>query len=519
MESTRASRKSFHTSCAPAWLVALASLCVLFTACTAKREVPIGDEPAHAGGLEQSSMPADAGIMRPLPDTPIRTAEFVLALNESINPLVAPVASTSAERVVFANLYETLIQLGNDGGLHPGLARKWESSDGGRHWHLHLRADARLWDGTPVTAPLVAHSWRRSADLAAAAGRPFVDTWLSALIRNLSIDDEHRMTILLAEPWPELPLLLTYPDLAVAVERPGWLWPLGSGPCRLSAENGPPMPDIVCRPNINHGRRPIWSSLTFRVLPGSDARELLEGRVDLAVFNGWRAADYFAQMNGVQTLPLPLNRLYLLLIPPESTLDRSSLAGVDHAPATMAESIPWTSLFLQKCPEGTCLSLPDASAAYLPAPSIPELIQAAGSVDEIQFLDTDRDARALASRIAAFLAPGFHSAATAPSRLKVSLRQGQAAGYVIGLEALLPGPCLALSSLLTRAPWLDTSIDPGADPCLIAEKLMDDGLARPLAATRPHLAWRGPIAGLRLAHDGTPLVAGLGLTTASRELP
>ncbi len=45
----------------------------------------------------------------------------------------------------------------------PGVASRWEESNGGREWTFYLRDDARWSNGEPVTAPDFVRSWRRLA--------------------------------------------------------------------------------------------------------------------------------------------------------------------------------------------------------------------------------------------------------------------------------------------------------------------------------------------------------------------
>ena len=77
-----------------------------------------------------------------------------------------------------------------------------------------------------------------------------------------------------------------------------------------------PLPDLVCRPNLHHPARPVWTSLRFRCLPDRDPRELLGPDADLAVIRDRRAAAYYAQVAGVRSAPLPWDRLFVLLEPP-----------------------------------------------------------------------------------------------------------------------------------------------------------------------------------------------------------
>src|SRR2546427_498562 len=84
-----------------------------------------------------------------------------------------------ADRLVFGQLYESLIRLFCQGRPLPGLAKSWDQASGDR-WAFTLRDNARFWDGAPVTARDVLASWR---------GRD------PALAQSALIVDDHTLTV------------------------------------------------------------------------------------------------------------------------------------------------------------------------------------------------------------------------------------------------------------------------------------------------------------------------------------
>lgn len=498
-----------------AWRLLLAGT-LLVSACggppTVDTDPGTAADPAH----DSSVAWADPGLCRPLPGQAARGGDLVLALAEAVDPSHAPVATTHAERVVFANLYETLVRLSCEGRLEPGLAARWERLDGGRRWRLHLREGAVFWNGEAVTTRSVIGSWRRSEEMAAATGRPFPGLWLAPGSQGLVPLDPATLEIRLAEPQDDLLPLLAHPDLAVAAWRQGWLWPLGSGPCRLAADSDLPLPDLVCQPNLHHPEPPRWRRLTFRILAGSDPRELLTTGTDLAVVRDRRAAAYYAQLEGLRSAPLPWDRLYVLLVPPGSGLATTPVASLaqiaTHAAATASESRAWSSLFFHPCRPAPCPQLQGPTVGTLPLAREPDpvLFNLAGQT--VAYAAADRDARALAERIVAFQPSGFAPSGQSGPALAGSLQAGLAAGFIVRLDAGYATACLTLASLLARADWLqqDIAVAAAGDPCRAATILSDETRAVPVAATRARLVWRGELAGLRLTHDGVPLVGGLG---------
>lgn len=53
-------------------------------------------------------------------------------------------------KVAYQNLYKTLTVLGSDGGLKPGLADKWFTSDNGKKWTFHIKNGYKFNDGTDI---------------------------------------------------------------------------------------------------------------------------------------------------------------------------------------------------------------------------------------------------------------------------------------------------------------------------------------------------------------------------------
>lgn len=66
-------------------------------------------------------------------------------------------AQALANRIVLAQMYETLLTVDDDGEIQPGVATEWEATDG-KTFAFTIRDDATFADGTPVTAEDVAYS-------------------------------------------------------------------------------------------------------------------------------------------------------------------------------------------------------------------------------------------------------------------------------------------------------------------------------------------------------------------------
>lgn len=74
-----------------------------------------------------------------------------------------PITTTEGEAFkVTTNIFETLLNYGEqDTTLKPGLAVKWDASDDGLTYTLHLRKDVKFHDGTDFNAEAVKYNFDR----------------------------------------------------------------------------------------------------------------------------------------------------------------------------------------------------------------------------------------------------------------------------------------------------------------------------------------------------------------------
>src|SRR5437762_14128720 len=116
-----------------------------------------------------------------------------LAVTDPVDPGHAPLPRNDAERLVFGQLYESLIRVDCQGRPLPGLAAAWEQAPGDR-WAFTLRDNARFWDGAPVSARDVLASWRShdatlAASLTVTGDRSFTVAASDAPFQRLAGDE------------------------------------------------------------------------------------------------------------------------------------------------------------------------------------------------------------------------------------------------------------------------------------------------------------------------------------------
>jgi hypothetical protein len=406
---------------------------------------PVVEPPAPAPSIPSRPEESSANCaLIPEPGEPITT----VALSERVDAASAPRPSNESERLVFRQVYETLVRVDCDGHVLPALAASWRRSVDGRTWIVTLRSDAQFSDGDPVTASSVLAGWSR--DGAGGELRPNV----SRLVQSIVSIDGNTLAITLRSPRADMPLGLAHADLAIAKPVQGSLWPLGTRGKRLTADGE----NLLVTSTT--GDSP---SLQFVVSPG-DVRDLLDKGVDLLVTREPAALDYAATLTQFQSLPLAWQQIYVLLAPGRTRISPSLPEGARQALA--ADAIRGEA----RGAEGPFWwqTLPDCEIAD-PQPRGPS------SGGRIVYDGRDSAARDLAERFVALAAasgsgPAALVDALFPDRaarstqraagltgeaLVLARRRGIDAAYIVAFDRRPLDPCRELQAVVEGAPWLD----------------------------------------------------------------
>ncbi len=187
--------------------------------------------------------------------------------------------------------YEGLLAMDANGALVPGIARRWESPDGGRTWRFELDPAAKDSEGRVLTAAAAAASFRRLLDPRTASPRAWVlERVLGAEAFHAGTADslpgvrpgDGTLEIELTQPSGSFPALLAMP--AAAVLPPG-AEPDGrvaTGPWML-AEHVRDSHLLFRRNPHWHGKAPAFEELRVRILPEDMTRvaEFEVGRLDV----------------------------------------------------------------------------------------------------------------------------------------------------------------------------------------------------------------------------------------------
>jgi len=460
---------------------------------------------------------------------------FLIALTDSVRIDRAPIPHNPSERLLFAQLYETLVRVDCSGAIQPGLAESWTCTEDSTVWVFFLREDARFWDGSRITADDVRVAWAGNQNCPRTSEQSSPWTWFDSRSQSITTLDARRLAIRLPEPQARFPMLLAHPATAVAVRREGWTWPVGSGPCRLRASDPTPRPDLICRPNTHHPAAPRWKQLTFRVQPGADPRDLVTQDPDLTLVRELEDVDFYNDSPGTTTWPLPWDRLYLLVLPPETNPDGpgrwlTAAGRLDpERDVTRVSARSWPEIVLPGGGSGSCPQVSGPVATGSSARLEWGLDDLALDSHAMAYPRGDAGAEEFAHRLTALTGGSARAVALPPAGLAFALQWQMAGACILPMDLSFPTGCLQLATLLGKAAWLqEAALGTGPEGVTNSlgdanrslpkarpaptDMLMDGGLVRPLGLSRPWLVARGSLAGITLDFDGTPRLAGLGIS-------
>ncbi|TIU60320.1 MAG: peptide ABC transporter substrate-binding protein, partial [Mesorhizobium sp.] len=133
---------------------------------------------------------------------------------------------------VSRQVYNTLVEIGDDGKPAPELAASWETSDGNKRWILNLRPGVQFHNGKAFDAEDVKYS----LGLHLGEKTKSKAKGLVADIADVRAASPRQVEILLKSPNPDMDYVLS--DLHFAMVPAGfadWSKPVGTGPFKLTA--------------------------------------------------------------------------------------------------------------------------------------------------------------------------------------------------------------------------------------------------------------------------------------------
>jgi extracellular solute-binding protein (family 5) len=361
-----------------------------------------------------------------------------------------PVATNAAERLVFAQLYETLIGVDCDGRARPALAASWTLDATKTRITLSLRHDAMFWSGRPVTADDVLAAWRRSAAQSASWAR-----LARQIASGTTIIDDHTLIVSLPDTaW----LALASPTLAIYEQQATARWPEGSGPYRIDAQSAPG--GFLLMPIASQSAPYLVSGR----MPSADPRDAIDGGSDVLVTDDPLAVAYAAGRANLEAVPLPWRRTYVLAIPTAAPTIASALLRPDSGSETLRASLAHDAVRAEARPAQPPYWWDGSPSCGTAIDSLSSARMANGRSNRVVYRRDDPIARGLAERLVAF-DPQSVAAGLLPDDFARSLHYGRELAYVLDLPRASFTPCDDLRQLETSAPWLVTGL--GADARLL----------------------------------------------------
>jgi hypothetical protein len=377
-----------------------------------------------------------------------------VAVGDRVDPSNAPRPATDGERLLFRQIYETLVRIDCQGRIVAGLAASWRLADNGRTWMVTLRDEARFSDGSPVISADIRSNWTR-----AGAGDELLPE-VARLVESVAPLDDRTLAITLHSRRVDAPWPLAHADLAIAKAAAGSRWPLGT-----RVDRARPEPDardrsatMVTRDNV--------PAIRFLVATG-DPRDVLDKNVDLVVTRDPAALDYAAALPQFQSLPLEWQHAYVLVTPRRARSDpsltdaaRRTLANDAIRGEAQGAAAPfwWDAL-------GDCTLAPPVFRGAVRPPTAPQIVYdardaAARDLSE-RLVGLVRGAGPAAAEILSVLLPSRpqetydRAVGLTGEPLARALRLGNDAGYVLSVDRRPLDPCRDAHILAESAPWLD----------------------------------------------------------------
>ena len=183
------------------------------------------------------------------PKEPIEVQrEVALYLSSGEPTTIDPALTHYGAGSLIGDLFSGLVALDAQLEVRPGLAERWEVSEGGTLYTFYLHPEARFHNGRPVSAEDVLYSWERAAHpdtgsetvmlyMGDIVGVEAYHNGREESIIGVQVIDDHTLQVRIEAPIPYFLAKLTYP-VAWVVDRhnvalPNWeSHPNGTGPFR-----------------------------------------------------------------------------------------------------------------------------------------------------------------------------------------------------------------------------------------------------------------------------------------------
>jgi peptide/nickel transport system substrate-binding protein len=216
-----------------------------------------------------------------------RGQDLTIAMSTESTSIDPHFSDLGPNQAVRQHIFDSLIHIGPQNEMLPGLAVEWARKSDPLIWEFKLRRDVRFHDGSPFTVRDVEFSIARAPNV---PGAPSTVSRRIAEVDSLEIVDDFTFRIRTKTPTPILPNNIAY--LAIVSRKIGMdatpqdfnngKHAYGTGPYKF--ESYAPGDRIVLGANPDYwGGKPHWQKVTIRPMTNAATRTaaLLAGDVDV----------------------------------------------------------------------------------------------------------------------------------------------------------------------------------------------------------------------------------------------
>ncbi len=264
-----------------------------------------------SGVATPTPAPAPASTSAPSATSASQTSQMTFALPGNPGSLFVPKSWLISTGAAMSLVQEGLLAFGQDLGLQPALAEKWEAKDPTTYVY-HLRPDVKFSDGTPLTAGDVVFSMKYNSD--ASTGSQLADFYASVDSIEATAADE--ITIKLKKPDATFQytaahmagFVMSKAQFEAHSEDIGTpsVLPMGTGPYKLT--KFVPGQEIDLTVNDYYwGPKPTVKNIVLKLISDSQTAQLAmrSGEVDGAFEIPPAEINQWKQISGVKVLVKP----------------------------------------------------------------------------------------------------------------------------------------------------------------------------------------------------------------------
>jgi peptide/nickel transport system substrate-binding protein len=274
---------------------------------------------AALGGPGRLLLPDAAAAAAGAPPRP--GGELTIGMYRTLDKLDPAVYWGPPETMVTQMVFDSLVYLGNDLNIYPGLATSWTASKDGTQLTFKLRQGVKFHDGTDFNAEAVKFHFDRCVDPATKS--QYARSLLGPYDSTVVVDD-HTVQLRLKEPFAPIFDSLSQGYLGIpspaAVKKYGQDFQnhlVGTGPFTFVEWQRDTHITLARNPNYKWGTTfpgktnagpPYLDRLTFKFVPEQGTRDaLMNGRKELRVeawpgplrLRDWRRDSAFSMYEGV----------------------------------------------------------------------------------------------------------------------------------------------------------------------------------------------------------------------------